>query len=81
MKCLERCREEESPCTKKDCRMWIEYEEDYNCISESINKNGNMTLRETAARLKTSFVRIKQIEAKALAKLGKRLSKFNINYK
>tara|TARA_Y100000034_G_C6521437_1_gene224418 strand:- start:181 stop:366 length:186 start_codon:yes stop_codon:yes gene_type:complete len=61
--------------------MWIEYEEDYNCISESIRKNGNMTLRETAIRLKTSFVRVKQIEDKALVKLGKRLSKLGIKYK
>ncbi len=81
MKCLELCRNNNSPCKEKGCRMWIEYEEDLNCISESIRKNGNMTLRETAARLKTSFVRIKQIEAKALAKLGKRLSKADINYK
>ena len=81
MKCLERCRKSNTPCKEKDCRMWIEYEEDFNCVSESIRKNGNMTLRETAARLKTSFVRIKQIEAKALAKLGKRLSKLDINCK
>ncbi len=81
MKCLERCRKNKRACTEKTCRMWIEYEEDYNCISESIRKNGNMTLRETAIRLKTSFVRVKQIEDKALVKLGKRLSKLGIKYK
>jgi DNA-directed RNA polymerase sigma subunit (sigma70/sigma32) len=38
----------------------------------AINKHpeGNMTLREVADRLGVSFVRIKQIEEKALNKLG-----------
>jgi len=81
MKCLDSCRKNNRACTEKTCRLWIEFEEDYNCIGEAVRKNGNMTLRETAVRLKTSFVRVKQIEDKALAKLGKRLSKLGIKYK
>jgi len=62
----------------KECRSWIEYEEDLNCIHEAIRKNGNMTLREVSERLGVSFVRIKQIEEKALKKLSKMIKKDTI---
>ena len=28
MKCIEKCRAIKSPCSEKNCRMWINYEED-----------------------------------------------------
>ncbi len=66
-------------CDKKECRLWIDYEEDLNCTLLAIDKNnhGCMTLREIADRLGVSFVRIKQIEGKILEKLKKR----NVNMK
>tara|TARA_B100000287_G_scaffold373736_1_gene373093 strand:- start:566 stop:706 length:141 start_codon:yes stop_codon:yes gene_type:complete len=37
---------------------------------ETVDKHGALTLREVADRLGVSFVRIKQIEDKALKKIG-----------
>jgi len=73
MKCLKACQELKCPCPIEECKSWIDYKEDYNCIHEAINKNGSMTLREIAMRLGVSFVRVKQIEDKALKKLSKRV--------
>jgi len=78
MKCLKTCKKYNFPCPIKDCRSWIEHEEDLNCLNEAINKNGNMTLREVAERLGVSFVRIKQIEDKALKKLSKMIKRNTI---
>ena len=75
MKCLEKCRQAKSPCNKTECRLWIEYKKDLNCIQESINKHGPLTLRETAKRLNISFVRVKQIEDEAKRKLHRILKK------
>ena len=72
MKCLEKCRELEISCPVKECKMWIEYEKELNCCFETIKQqSGGMTLREVAERLNVSFVRIKQIQDKALEKLNK----------
>jgi len=64
-------------CDKKECRLWIDYENDLNCtvVAVANNNHGSMTLREIADRMGVSFVRIKQIENKILEKLKKR----NIN--
>ena len=72
MKCLDECIKKKKACKQSDCRHWIEYEEDLNCVHETVHKHGSLTLRETAARLSLSFVRVKQIEDKALQKLIKR---------
>tara|TARA_R100000458_G_C8171931_1_gene172097 strand:- start:202 stop:426 length:225 start_codon:yes stop_codon:yes gene_type:complete len=72
MKCLKECIKTKSPCKRKDCDSWMNYKEEYNCIHEAIDRNGSMTLREVALRLGISFVRVKQIEDKAIKKLGKK---------
>ena len=69
--CAEDCQLKKKCCKKEECRYWIEYEEDLNCSLIAIEKNGNMTLRQVADRLHVSFVRIKQIEDKALKTLTK----------
>ena len=69
--CLELCKNKNVSCPNEDCRMWIDYEEDLNCIYETVNKNGSLTLREIAARMGVSFVRVKQIQDKALKKINK----------
>ena len=52
--------------------MWIDYEKEMNCCYKSIEQNpSGMTLREVAERLGVSFVRVKQIQDKALEKLNK----------
>ena len=60
-------------CDKKNCRQWIDYEDDLNCVLIAISKNGGkqMTLREIAERLEISFVRVKQIEDSIIKKLKK----------
>mgnify|MGYP001441195803 CR=1 FL=1 len=71
MKCLKDLKKNKSYCKQKDCRHWIDYEDDLNCTLEAIAKNGckGMTLREVGKRLGVSFVRVKQIEDKALRKM------------
>jgi hypothetical protein len=77
-RCLETCRSLNTSCPVEDCRYWVSYEKDLNCTFESIDKNDNMTLREVADRIGVSFVRIKQIEDKALKKIGHLLDKESI---
>ena len=73
--CKDVCKDKEIACPIKDCRQWIDYEEDLNCTLIAVDKHGKMTLREVAERLGVSFVRIKQIETKAKEKLFKRTNK------
>ena len=73
--CSRKCIELGVSCPVKDCREWIDFEEDANCTSIAIAKHGNMTLREIADRLHVSFVRIKQIEDKTLEKIQKAMAR------
>lgn len=77
MKCHEICQNTDNACTYKDCRQWIDYEEDLNCTLVAVDKHGNMTLREIGKRLSLSFVRIKQIQDKALFKLQAKIRNLN----
>ena len=69
-KCLDKIG---NPCKNKDCRQWIDYPEDENCVLVAVKKNGKMTLRECSKRLGVSYVRVKQIQDRALIKLEKKL--------
>ena len=71
--CQAACLRLETSCPVKDCRMWIEYEEDLNCTLITVDKHNSLTLREVAEREKLSFVRIQQIEKSALKKLQKKI--------
>lgn len=57
------------------CRYFINYPEDDNCCFVSIEKHGDMSLEETAARMGVTFQRIQQTEAAALKKIALRLKK------
>jgi hypothetical protein len=59
-------------CPDKECRMWIDFPDEYNCCLISVHENGCMTLREIGERLHISFARVKQIESDALKKIRKR---------
>ena len=74
-KCFDIHAEHGVPCDIKECRQWMDYEEDLNCAVVCANKNGPLTLHETSARLGVSFVRIKQNQDRALQKLSKYLKK------
>mgnify|MGYP001487819968 CR=1 FL=1 len=71
--CASSCLKSGEQCDKTQCRMWINYEEDQNCSLVAIYQNGSMTLEEVAKRMSISFVRVSQIEKKALEKLSKRI--------
>ena len=64
--CCNACVVNNVDCPIKDCKYWINYKDDLNCSLIAIEKNGPMTLRENADRLGLSFVRIKQIQDKAI---------------
>ena len=68
-------KKEEKLCSPETCRCWIDYPEDDNCIYNSIEKHGNMTLAQISERLGVSMVRVSQIEKAALKKLSKRIKK------
>ena len=72
MKCFDTHSKCKVPCDLKDCRQWIDYEEDLNCTIIAVRKHGPLTLREIADRLGVSFVRIKQIQDKTMQKLKKK---------
>jgi DNA-directed RNA polymerase sigma subunit (sigma70/sigma32) len=65
----------ETSCPNQDCRNWINYEQELNCVLYSVElsqlNNKEITLRDAAERLGCSFVRVKQIEEDALLKLNK----------
>ena len=67
--CLQACIKHDVTCPITDCRYWVDYKNDLNCSLESIRKNDSMTLREVADRLKISYVRVKQIQDKAISKI------------
>jgi len=77
MKCFDLHKECDVACDSKECRQWIEYEDDLNCALVAIKNNGGdpMTLRQVSDRIGVSFVRIKQIEDELMRKLAK--TKFN----
>jgi hypothetical protein len=71
--CVDACTKLNVSWPNKDCRKWINYEEDLNCSLITIDKNDDLTLRDVAKRLNCSFVRVKQLEEGALNKLNIRL--------
>ena len=69
-KCLQTCKDMKIACPINECKYWVDYKPEHNCVFETIAKNGSMTLREVANRLNISYVRVKQIQDKALKKIG-----------
>ena len=70
--CSRVCMRNKKACHEKECRYFIDYEDEFNCCLISIYENGNMTLREIGDRLGISFARVKQIETVALNKMKKK---------
>ena len=71
IECAKTCSELNVSCPVKDCRLWIDYEEDLNCVNIAIDKNGAMKLRQVAERCGVTTARAQQIEKAALPKLKK----------
>ena len=71
--CSRKCLEHNTSCPHEnsDCRNWIDYKDDHNCVLIAVDNNKSpMTLREVSKRLGVSFVRIRQIEQEAIKKLN-----------
>ena len=73
--CARECMARNRCCSERNCRKWIDYEEDKNCCLISIYNNDgkHLTLHEVGKRIGLSFVRIRQIEQQAIKKLSKLL--------
>lgn len=68
--CLNTCRKMDVACPISECRYWVDYSADRNCTFEVVANHNFLTLREAAERLGISYVRVKQIEDKALKKIS-----------
>ena len=66
---MSKCLYNKYPECHKECRHWINYEKDQNCLLKSVEDNGPMTLEEVAKRMEISYVRVKQIEDAASKKV------------
>ena len=72
MNCEDICKKTKQACENKECKYWIDYSDDLNCILICAQQNGALTLREVAKRMGVSYVRVKQIEENALNKIKKK---------
>jgi len=77
MSCHDECQKNNKSCKQTQCRYWIDYNNDLNCTIITVDKHGNLTLREIGKRLSLSFVRIKQIQDQALKKLRPKVRNIN----
>ena len=73
IECAKKCCELKVSFPVSDCRDWINFEEDLNCVNIAVDKNGPMKLRQVAERLGVTTARAQQLEKAALAKLKKLL--------
>ena len=76
--CSRKCIQLNLECPHAECRLWIDYPEENNCTLVSIHENGNMTLRQVGERIGISFARVKQLEQRALLKMRRIASKWQI---
>jgi hypothetical protein len=76
-KCSQKCVELETECPNTDCRYWVDHHQSLNCCFVAIENNGEMDLRTVGDIMGVSFVRIKQIQDKAISKINKVLKVLN----
>lgn len=70
MKCFDICQKENKLCQNKECRLWINFGEDLNCVLIAVKNNGPMKLEDIGKRLEVTAPRIKQIEKSTLNKIN-----------
>jgi DNA-directed RNA polymerase sigma subunit (sigma70/sigma32) len=80
MSCDEICEKENVSCRETTCRNYLEYKEDLNCVLICARKNGPLTLEESSKRLGVSYVRIKQIEDRARAKIKGHIGELDMSF-
>ncbi len=76
-KCVKEVMLAKQPCCNKECRLYLDFEEDLNCTSVAVSKHGPMTLEQIGIRHQVSTVRAKQLVDLALQKLKKTLLREN----
>lgn len=76
--CARKCIELKLGCPNTECRLWIDYPSENNCTLVSVYENGNMTLRQVGERIGISFARVKQLEQRALIKMRRIATKWQI---
>ena len=76
--CARKCIELNLGCPNTECRLWIDYPCENNCTLVSVYENGNMTLRQVGERIGISFARVKQLEQRALIKMRRIATKWQI---
>lgn len=72
--CSQACLDNEVSCPFSECEHWISFQKDNNCDLVSIQKHGQLTLREVGERVGVSYVRVKQIEDAAIKKIRNSVS-------
>lgn len=75
--CAAECYRQRRPCEEKECRLHIDWTEDFNCSSIAIQKHGPMTLEEIGRRHHISTVRAKQLVDTALEQIKKTFKREN----
>lgn len=70
-KCSKIYEKEDEICGEQECKFWIDYDQECNCMNVSIKRNGNMTLDQIGLRMGISHVRVKQIQDRAMNKIKK----------
>jgi len=77
--CAEICENKNVSCPNKECRMWIDHEQEKNCCLISIKEKQiksagkSLTLHETGERLGINYLKVRQIEMAALRKLSNKI--------
>jgi len=71
-RCAVGCLKNNRSCRVTECRLWIDYKDDFNCTLIAVHKHGAMTLQEVGKRLKYTPARIQQLEKRALEKISRR---------
>ena len=75
-KCYELCRYFKVSCPNEGCSLYIDYEEDLNCVFEAIRKEGGpMTLAKVGKRMKISPSEVKRIETLFFKRMKKLFNK------
>ena len=75
--CAAECYRQRRPCEETECRLHIDWTEDFNCSSIAIQKHGPMTLEEIGRRHHISTVRAKQLVDAALEQIKKTFKREN----
>jgi len=70
--CKDRCLALGVSCPVRDCKYWIKFEEDLNCVLAAIDLAGkSMKLKDVSKRLKTSDRQVKKEIKSAFKKIRK----------